>query len=127
MDPFEPHDPGQGPSSPTDAPPPLAGNSQRRVPPPTPGPAALYPEKSQAGLSLVLSLLGLVLAFPILSPIGWYYAQKEIAGIDAGQRDPSNRGKATAGKVLGIIGTIFLVLAVIGLVVFVAIFVTAFA
>ena len=83
----------------------------------------MYPENSQAGLSLVFSLIGLI--FPILSPIGWYFAQKEITGIDSGRRDPSNRGNATAGKVLGIIGTILLVITIIGVVLIVAIFVSA--
>lgn len=116
MEPFEPNDLGQGSSGPTDA-------SPRRLPAPTPGPRAVYPENSQAGLSLVFSLIGLI--FPILSPIGWYFAQKEITGIDSGRRDPSNRGNATAGKVLGIIGTIWLVITIIGVVLIVAIFVSA--
>jgi len=66
-----------------------------------------YPEPSQATTSLVLGILGLVLC-GVLAPFAWSIGQKELSAIDSGMRDPANRGSAQAGKVLGIIGTVFL-------------------
>ena len=83
-----------------------------------------YPEASQATTALVLGLLGLLggvsgLLFGILgllvgflSPFGWYLGRKEMKAIDAGLRDPTNRGTAKAGMILGIVGTGFIVLAI---------------
>ena len=39
-------------------------------------------------------------------------------GIDTGRRDPSGRGTANAGRILGIIGTVFLIIGVVALVFF---------
>ncbi len=84
-------------------------------PPPPPGPAGRYysmpsyREPSQATTALVLSILGLVVC-GILGPFGWSMAQKELDGIDAGRRDPNNRGQAQAAKVIGIIVTVLMLL-----------------
>ena len=43
---------------------------------------------------------------------------KELAGIDAGLRPPQNRGTAQAGRILGIISTIILIISVVFLFVF---------
>ena len=85
-------------------------------PPPPTGPHG-YPESSQATTSLVLGILGLFCA--VTAPFAWYIGNKEVAAIDQGLRDPTNRGQAVAGRVLGIIGTVFVMiwlLAVCGLV-----------
>lgn len=82
-----------------------------------------YQEDSQATTVLVLGILGLVLC-QFLGPFAWVMGNKELAGIDAGRRPPENRGTAQAGKILGIIATVmvilgigfFVVLAVIGLI-----------
>ena len=82
-----------------------------------PGPTVEHP---QATLAFVLGLLS-VLGLTILGPFGWYYGNKVVAQIDQDPREYNNRGIAMAGKVLGIIGTIFLaltVLLVIGAVIF---------
>lgn len=74
-----------------------------------------YPESSQATTALVLGILGIVIC-GVLAPFAWNIGNKELAAIDAGRRDPSNRGTANAGRILGIIGTVLLG---IGLVLFV--------
>ncbi len=76
--------------------------------PPTP---AQYPEASQATTALVLGILG-VIGCLITAPFAWYISGKELAAINQGRRDPTGRGVANAGKILGIIGTVFLVIAV---------------
>lgn len=67
-----------------------------------------YPEDSQATTVLILGILGLVLC-QILGPFAWVMGNKELAGIDAGRRPPENRGTAQAGRILGIIATVLLV------------------
>jgi uncharacterized membrane protein YjgN (DUF898 family) len=96
-----------------------------RLPNPTtppnvfPGYPGVYPEESQAVVALTLSVIGLVVCGGLLCPVGWYLANKEIAAIDAGRRDPSKRDTAQAGKIVGIIGTALTVLAVVAFVGFI--------
>ena len=72
----------------------------------------MYPESSNALLALILSIANFVVC-PILAPIAWYIASKELQAIDAGRRDPSKRDQANAGRILGIIGTVLLALGVL--------------
>lgn len=74
---------------------------------PAAGSVPAYPEPSQATTALVLGIVGIVLC-GILAPFAWVVGSKEVKAIDAGRRDPSNRGVATAGKILGIVGTVVL-------------------
>jgi uncharacterized membrane protein YjgN (DUF898 family) len=66
-----------------------------------------YPEQSQATTILVLGILGIIIC-GVLAPFAWSMGNKELAAIDSGMRDPSNRGTANAGKILGIVGTVLL-------------------
>lgn len=75
-------------------------------------PPPAYPESSQSTLALVLGILGLVLC-GFLGPFAWYVGHNEVKAIDAGKRPPENRSTANAGKILGIIGTVLLGLAVL--------------
>jgi hypothetical protein len=68
-------------------------------------------EHPQATLAFVLGLLS-VIGLTILGPFGWYYGNKVVGEIDRDPREFGNRGIAMAGKVLGIIGTVFLALTV---------------
>jgi hypothetical protein len=79
---------------------------------PYPGEAGLYREPSQAVLALVVAIVGLV-AFQLVAPVAWVLAKREIQGIDEGRRNPANRGMAVAAKVIGIIGTVVLMLGVL--------------
>jgi uncharacterized membrane protein YjgN (DUF898 family) len=71
-----------------------------------------YQEDSQATTILVLGILGLVLC-QVLGPFAWVMGNKEIAGIDAGRRAPENRGSAQAGRILGIISTVLMIIGVV--------------
>ena len=66
-----------------------------------------YAEDSQSTTVLVLGILSLVLC-QVLGPFAWVMGNKEIAAIDAGRRPPENRGTAQAGRILGIISTVLL-------------------
>lgn len=68
---------------------------------------ATYPESSQAVLVFVLGILGLLMC-QILAPIAWAIGNGELRGIAEGRRPPQDRGLASAGRVLGIIGTVLL-------------------
>lgn len=83
--------------------------------PQQPGPNQMYPEQSQATTALVLGILGLVLC-QILAPFAWYIGNQEVNAIDAGRRPPENRGTANAGRILGIIGTVLIVIGIIVLI-----------
>jgi hypothetical protein len=85
-----------------------------------------YQEDSQATTILVLGILGLVLC-QVLGPFAWVMGNKELAGIDAGRRAPENRGTAQAGRILGIISTVLMIIGVGLLVVLLAIGVFAAA
>jgi len=76
---------------------------------------APYPEQSQATTALVLGIIGLVMC-QVLGPFAWSMGNKEMQAIDAGRRTPDNRGTASAAKILGIIGTVFLAIEVIFLI-----------
>ena len=71
-----------------------------------------YPEESRAVTVFVLGILGLVV-FPLLAPFAWVIGNQELAAIDAGHRSPNNRGLAQAGRILGIVVSILLVLFVV--------------
>jgi hypothetical protein len=71
-----------------------------------------YQEDSQATTILVLGILSLVVC-QILGPIAWVMGNNELAGIDAGRRPPQNRGTAQAGRILGIISTVLLIIGVV--------------
>ena len=76
-----------------------------------------YQEDSQATTVLVLGILSLVLC-QVLGPIAWVMGNNELAGIDAGRRPPQNRGTAQAGRILGIISTVLMIIGVVFLIVF---------
>jgi hypothetical protein len=75
-------------------------------------PPQQYPEGSESTTALVLGILGIVVC-GILGPFAWYIGQREVRAIDEGRRDPANRGSANAGKILGIVGTVFLGLGIL--------------
>ena len=82
-------------------------------PPPAGGPPAQAPGAIAA---LVLGILSIVLC-PLCGPFAWSLGRKGELAADASGGALGGRGLATAGKVLGIIGTLFLLLLIVLLVV----------
>lgn len=76
-----------------------------------------YPENSRATTALVLGILGLVVC-GLCAPFAWQIGNEELRAIDAGRRDPSNRGTAQAGRILGIVGTALIAIGILFLLVF---------
>ena len=88
--------------------------SQAPPPPPTAAPAA----SSQAITALVLSVLGVLCTYGLLSPIAWYLGNQELRAIREMRSPAAGEGYATAAKILGIIGTVYLGLMILWIVVF---------
>ncbi len=80
------------------------------------GMGAAYAESSQAVMALILSLVGLICC--LTSPVGAYLGYAEKNAIDAGRRDPKNRGMAQAAFIIGLVLTglsaLFILLVLVG-------------
>ncbi len=83
------------------------------------------PRHPQTTTVLVLGILGIV-ACGVLAPIAWFMGSKAMAEIDANPAAYSGQGEVRAGRILGIVGTVLLVLmALFFMVMFVVLLVTA--
>ncbi len=80
-------------------------------PPQFPSESSAYPEASQATTILVLGILGVVVC-QFLAPVAWVMGNNELQAIDAGRRNPENRGTANAGRILGIVGTVLMAIGI---------------
>ena len=118
--PAPPPPPGQQPAPP--GPPPPPGQQPAPLgPPPPPGgvpgyqaggyaaPAAL-PNAPGSVAALVLGIVGLPFLCPVCGPFAYYYGQKAEQTADGAGGTLGGRGMATAGKILGIVDSVFLVL-----------------
>ncbi len=71
---------------------------------------------------MITGIVSLVLACGygvglLASPVAWYLGKSSMNRIDASQGQLGGRGMAQAGMILGIIGTVLLVLAIVAAVV----------
>jgi ABC-type Fe3+ transport system permease subunit len=69
-------------------------------------------QASSAVAALVLGILGVVLC-PLCGPVAWVLGRKAEQEVDASGGRIGGRGLGTAGKILGIIGTLFIVLFIV--------------
>jgi hypothetical protein len=118
-------------------PPPGYGQPQYPPPgygqPPYPPPGYGYPpfappppKHPHATSSMVMGIIALagsvVCILPILlAPVAWILGAKAVKEIDANPSAYSGRGEASAGKIMGIIGTVFLILGLIALAIIIVI------
>jgi len=70
---------------------------------------------SQAIVAFVLGIFSVVM-LPVLGPVAIVVANRTLRKVETGEIPPESRGLATAGRVLGIIGTVLLGLAVLAVV-----------
>lgn len=63
----------------------------------------------RGGLVLTFGLLGILLFAP-LGIVAWILGSKDLNAMASGNMDPSGEGMTTAGKVLGIIATVLMVI-----------------
>jgi Domain of unknown function (DUF4190) len=85
------------------------------MPPPPPPPPAPASQSTQAVVALVLGILGLICC-SLMAPVAWYLGVAEGRAIREGRSPAGGQGLATAGKILGIIGTVFMVFIVLWIV-----------
>ena len=64
---------------------------------------------NQAITALVLGILGIICC-GLLAPIAWYLGSQEVKAIREGRSPAAGEGLAKAAVILGIIGTILMVL-----------------
>jgi hypothetical protein len=88
-------------------------------------PALPAPNHGGALASLIVGIASLVFSCAfglglLASPVAWWLGAKAKREIDASQGRLGGRGMAQAGLILGIIGTVLLVLAIIGWIALVA-------
>lgn len=69
-------------------------------------------EHPQGTLILVLGIVSIVLC-QLTGPVAWIMGRKALREIDASRQPTTNRGQVMAGMICGIIGTVFLVIAVL--------------
>jgi len=72
----------------------------------------------QGTMILVFGILSLV-GVSILGPFAWYMGNKALKEIDANPAAYSNRDNVNIGKILGIIGTVLLIIAAVIIVLYV--------
>jgi hypothetical protein len=75
-------------------------------------PQAAQPNAPNAVLALVLGIVGIVLC-SIAAPFAWWLGQQAEQAVDASGGTLGGRGMATAGKILGIIGTVLLAIGIV--------------
>ncbi len=106
-------------SQPPPWPPP--GGPGSHYPPYSPYPqGSQYPLRSvNGGLILTLGILGLLVC-NLLGPVAAVMGSNAVRAIDRGEANPNERGSANAGRIMGIISTVFLALSVLILIIAVA-------
>ncbi len=127
--PHLPPDPGQVP--------PHLGQAPGPYPPPgqyPPGqygyqPAYMAPKHPQATLAMVLGIVGLTGIFcyitAVVAPFAWWIGAKATREINAEPGRYSGQGEASAGKIMGIIGTVLLILGLLVLAGFIMLLITS--
>ena len=81
-------------------------------PPPPPASPVSGSASNQAITALVLGILGVVCC-SFAAPVAWYLGLNEGRAIREGRAPAAGEGMATAGKILGIIGTVILIFCVL--------------
>ena len=94
------------------------GDLRPETPPPgQPQPPPAYqarPNAPGAVASLVLGILGLTIC-QLCAPFAWWQGQQARAAVDRSGGTLNGRGLATAGWIMGIIGTVILGIAIVGI------------
>ena len=88
-----------------------------QAPPPQDPYAHLRRDHPRATAALVLGIVGLVLC-SVAAPFAWVIGRNAVREIDQSQGILTGRGQAQAGAILGIIGTVLLVIGLLALLLF---------
>jgi hypothetical protein len=74
------------------------------------GRASRYTAPHRGGSILALGILGLAVC-GICGIVAWSMGNQDLRDIDAGRMDPSGRGMVQAGRICGMIATIWMIVA----------------
>jgi hypothetical protein len=69
-----------------------------------------HPNATPAVVLGVLGVLGAVVCLGFFAPLAWWLGARSVRQIDADPATYGGRGKANAGRILGIVGTALFVL-----------------
>jgi|RhiMethySRZTD1v2_1073278.scaffolds.fasta_scaffold390839_2 hypothetical protein len=61
---------------------------------------------NRATTALILGIVGIVCC-QLCAPIAWWMGKQELEAVRAGLSPAANEGMAKAGKILGIVGTVW--------------------
>ncbi|MEO7719165.1 MAG: ankyrin repeat domain-containing protein [Capsulimonas sp.] len=64
--------------------------------------------------TLILALGILSIGLPILGPVAWIMGNKSLSLIDSGFGDPMQRQNTKIGRICGMVGTVILILVILG-------------
>jgi len=76
---------------------------------------------SKATTALVLGILGIVCC-GLCAPFAWIIGSGELKKIKSGFSSQAGKGFAQAGMIMGIIGTILVIISIIGIIIYIALF-----
>lgn len=85
---------------------------------PPPGQVQYAPDHPKATTSMVMGILGLVVC-GFLAPFAWSMGKRTMNEIDASNGTVGGRGAAQAGYIMGIIGTVLLIIGLVVVVLYV--------
>jgi len=91
---------------------PGAATAQYAPPAPAPAPSGAAQNEPQAITALVLGILGVTVC-GILAPFAWNIGKKSLDNIRQHPSQYTGEGMAQAGYILGIIGSILLIIGVV--------------
>lgn len=74
-------------------------------------PQGSHQKPGRGTLILVMGLLGIIVCF-IFGILAWIWGKQDLAEMDAGIMDPTDRGITKAGYILGIIGCVLGIIAI---------------
>ena len=87
--------------------------------PPIPAPGGFspayrptYTESVSGATVLVFGVLGLLFC-PLFGPLAWYTGGRSLSAIDAGRANPAERTNVSIGRILGIIGSLWMLLIIV--------------
>ena len=75
-------------------------------------PGQAQSSSTQAIVALIMGILGIVCC-SLLAPVAWFVGSQELKAIREGRSPVAGEGLAKAGMILGIIGTILMVLLIL--------------
>lgn len=90
------------------------------------GVPAYAPKHPSATMAMVLGILGLVLC-SVAAPFAWWIGAKAVREIDQSGGQYAGRGEALAGKIMGIIGSVLMILGILATVAYVVVLILLYA